>query len=57
MEMSNLCFAETSLKRNKKRYHYIYRELGSNYLLISRDFKNCMVIRALYFKVFALANR
>ena len=33
------------------------RELGSNYLLISRDFKNCMVIRAIYFKVFALANR
>ena len=32
-------------------------ELGSNYLLISRDFKNCMVIRAIYFKVFALANR
>ena len=32
-------------------------ELGSNFLLISRDFKNCMVIRALYFKVFALANR
>ena len=27
------------------------RELGSNYLLISRDFKNCMVIRAIYFKV------
>ena len=27
------------------------------YLLISRDFKNCMVIRAIYFKVFALANR
>ena len=35
---------------------YIW-ELGSNYLLISRDFKNCMVIRAIYFKVFALANR
>ena len=34
-----------------------YRELGSNYLLISRNFKNCMVIRAIYFKVFALANR
>ena len=33
------------------------RELGRNYLLISRDFKNCMVIRAIYFKVFALANR
>ena len=33
------------------------RELGSNYLLISRDFKNCMVIRAMYFKVFALAYR
>ena len=33
------------------------RELGSNYLLISRDFKICMVIRAIYFKVFALANR
>ena len=33
------------------------RELGSNYLLISCDFKNCMVIRAIYFKVFALANR
>ena len=32
-------------------------ELGSNYLLISRDFKNCMVIRAIYVKVFALANR
>ena len=32
-------------------------ELGGNYLLISRDFKNCMVIRAIYFKVFALANR
>ena len=32
-------------------------ELGSNYLLISRDFKICMVIRAIYFKVFALANR
>ena len=32
-------------------------ELGSNYLLISHDFKNCMVIRAIYFKVFALANR
>ena len=43
-----------SLKRKKKRGHY--RELGSNYLLISRDFKNCMVIRALYFEVFALAN-
>ena len=36
---------------------YGSRELGSNYLLISRDFKNCMVIRAIYFKVFALANR
>ena len=36
---------------------YWYRELGSNYLLISRDFKNCIVIRAIYFKVFALANR
>ena len=32
-------------------------ELGSNYLLISRDIKNCMIIRAIYFKVFALANR
>ena len=32
-------------------------ELGSNYLLISRDFKICIVIRAIYFKVFALANR
>ena len=35
----------------------LVRELGSNYLLISRDFKICMVIRAIYFKVFALANR
>ena len=35
----------------------LYRELGSNYLLISRDFRICMVIRAIYFKVFALANR
>ena len=33
------------------------RELGSNYLLTSRDFKNCMVIRAIYFNLFALANR
>ena len=35
------------------------RERGSNYLLIACDFKNCMVIRAIYmyFKVFALANR
>ena len=32
-------------------------ELGSNYLLTSRDFKICMVIRAIYFKVCALANR
>ena len=39
------------------RVETLCRELGSNYLLISRDFKNCMVIRALYFKVFALANR
>ena len=44
-----------SLKRKKKRGHC--KELGSNYLLISRDFENCMVIRAIYFKVFALANR
>ena len=43
-----------SLKKKEKRGHY--RELG-NYLLILRDFKNCMVIRAIYFKVFALANR
>ena len=55
MERSNLCFAEYYFKNKEKRGHY--RELGSNYLLISRDFKICMVIRAIYFKVFALANR
>ena len=41
-------------------FSYLYvscMELGSNYLLTSRDFKTCMVIRAIYFKVFALANR
>ena len=27
------------------------------FFYISRDFKNCMVIRAIYFKVFVLANR
>ena len=36
---------------------YLLLGTGSNYLLISRDFKNCMVFRAIYFKVFALANR
>ena len=55
MERSNLCFAEYKFKKEETRGHY--RELGSNYLLISRDFKICMVIRAIYFKVFALANR
>ena len=49
MERSNLCFTEYLFKKKEKRGHY--RELGSNYLLISRDFKNCMVIRAIYFKV------
>ena len=55
MERSNLFFAEYMFKKKEKMDHN--RELGSNYLLISRDFKNCMVIRAIYFKVFALANR
>ena len=48
-------------QKRKKNHKFFFlkrfRELGSNYLLISRDFKNCMVIRAIYFKVFALANR
>ena len=49
-------FYKILVKKKEKRGHY--RELGSNYLLISRDFKNCMVIiRAIYFKIFALANR
>ena len=55
MERSNLCFAEYKFKKKEKRGNY--KELGSNYLLISHDFKICMVIRAIYFKVFALANR
>ena len=55
MERSNLCFTEYQFKKEEKRGHY--RELGSNYLLTSRDFKNWMVIRAIYFKVFVLANR
>ena len=32
-----------------------YRETGSNYLFTPRDFKKCMVIRAIYFTMHAFA--
>ena len=34
----------------------LYRELGSNYLLTLRDFKKCMVVRAIYLTMVCISQ-